>query len=183
MTSWDVFRKRNPWVMEVLSRAPSRSFTATKDAAHLMAAIEQQTELTSRMNYFAALLKAEIDELKADIDRFYEEINQLNKYRRDLTAVESQIDRALSEMRTLRKAYTVRRLVNNEVVDQLTRQTIEVASIYSQTKTQPEIVRRMDLIRSELEDTINLISEVSSVLPKKEKESEKEEGKKEEAVE
>ena len=175
MASWDVFRKRNPWVMEVLSRAPSRSFAATKDAAHLMAAIEQQIELTSRMNYFAAQLKAEIDELKADIDRFYEEINILNKYRKDLTAIESQIDRALLEMRTLRKAHTVRRLVNNGVVDRLTHKTLEVASIYAQTKTQPEIVRRMDLIRGELEDTINLISEVSSVLPRKEEKKEKEE--------
>jgi len=176
MASWEVFRKRNPWVMEVLSRAPSRTFTTTKDAAHLMAAIDQQTELTSRMNYFATVLKAEIEELKSDIDRFYEEINMLNKYRRDLTAIETQIDRALLEMRALRKAHTVRRLVSNEVVDRLTSKTLEVASIYAQTKTQPEIVRRMDLIRGELQDTINLISEVSSVLPRKESSKEPKEG-------
>jgi len=177
MPSWDVFKKRNPWVMEVLSRSSTRHFTLTKDAAHLMAAIDKQLELTSRLNYFAAQLKAEIDELNSDISRFYEEINQLNQYRKELTAIESQLDRALMELRALRKSHTVRRLINNEVIDRLTGQAVEVASIYAQTKTQPEIMRRMDLIRGELDDTINMISEVSSVLPKNEqKQEEKKEG-------
>ena len=43
--------------MEVLARAPTKRFITTKDAAHLMAAIEKQLELTSKLNYFAALLK------------------------------------------------------------------------------------------------------------------------------
>ena len=177
MPSWDVFKKRNPWIVEVLARVPTKSFAATKDAAHLMAAIEQQITLTSRMNYFAARIKEEIDELQFEIDKFYEEISMINKYRAELTAIEQQLDRALLELRTLRKAHTVRRLVNNEIVDNLTQQTLEVASVYAQTKTQPEIVRRMDLISNELNDTIALIQSASAALPKKEetKEEKKEE--------
>jgi len=168
MPSWDVFKKRNPWIMEVLSRMPTKSFAATKDAAHLLAAIDQQVEITSRMNYFAARLKEEIDELQFEIDKFHEEVATIQKYRSELTAIEQQLDRALLELRTLRKAHTVRRLINNDVVDTLTQQGIEVAAVYAQTKTQPEIVRRMDMVSNELNDTIALIRSASEALPKKE---------------
>lgn len=159
-------------MMEVLARAPTKRFITTKDAAHLMAAIEKQLELTSKLNYFAALLKEEIDELNSDIDRLTENIAELNKYRKELIALEHQLDRALLEIRTLRKAHTVRRLVNNEVIDRLTGNALEVAAVYSQTKTHPEIVRRMDLVHNELQNTIQLISSVSDILPKKEEKKE-----------
>lgn len=172
MPSWDVFKKRNPWIVEVLSKAPSKKFTATKDAAHLIAAIDQQSELTSRLNYFAARVKEEIEELQHDITRYYEEINEINSYRRELTAIENQLDKALLELRTLRKSHTIRRLVNNEVADSLTQQAVQVASVYAQTKTQPEVIRRMDMISDELESTLQLIAQAGAALPQKKEESE-----------
>ena len=176
MEAWDVFKRRHPWINEVLTKRMVRHFTATRDAAHLMAEIEQQLQLTSRMNYFAALLKAEIDELRSDIERITDNINELNAFRKELEAVELELDRALIHYRTLRKVHTVRRLVDNEMIDQLTGGAIHVARVYAQTKTQPDVIRRVDLVQKELQDSIEILNELTELRGETEKTEKKETG-------
>ena len=174
--AWEVFKRRHPWVNEILTKKTVRHFTATKDAAHLLSAIDQQLQLTARMNYFATQVKAEIEELRHDIERIQEDISELNEFKRELDAIELELDRALTHFRILRKTHTVRRLIDNEMIDQLTQGALTAASIYSQTKTQPDIVRRAELVRSELQDAIDMLNELSASKQEESKEEETEGG-------
>lgn len=163
--AWEVFKRRHPWANEILTKRAVRHFTATKDAAHLLAAIEEQLQLTARMNYFATQVKAEIEELRHDIERIMENISELNEFKRELDAIELELDRTLTHFRILRKTHTVRRLIDNELIDQLTQGALNAAMVYSQTKTQPDIIRRTELVQSELQEAIEILNELRSTSP------------------
>ena len=174
--AWEVFKRRHPWVNEILTKRSVRHFTATKDAAHLLAAIDEQLQLAARMNYFATHVKAEIEELMHDIEKLTENISELNEFKRELDAIELELDRALTHFRIMRKTHTVKRLIDNEMIDQLTGGAFTVAKAYSQTKTQPDIIRRMDIVQDELREAIEILNELRSESTTEKKETTEEGG-------
>lgn len=157
MSAWEAFKKRHPWIQEVLSRVQVRKYAATGDAARILAALEEEEQLLGTMNYYASLVKNTIEEINSDIERIRDEIGIISKFRQELAAIENTLDRAIMQLRALRKTHVVKRVADNYIIQNVERDIPALAGMYSQTKTFPETERRIEYLKKQIYDAMEIM--------------------------
>ena len=175
--SWETFKKRTPWIQDVLSRVSVKRYAATKDAAHIISALEEQEQLVGYFSYFSTLIKQEIDELESDIERLKDTIAELSKVRSELAKIENQLDKTILHLRGLKKQKRVQKITEYYIADQLNAAVLPLATAYANTKMQPEVVRRWEFLKEQINDAIDTMAQVKQVLQALESERKEEEKK------